>query len=335
MTIVQLVRRVWFVTACAVAVIAWGSVVRATGSGAGCGGHWPTCDGAMVLLPKDTAMLVELVHRASSGLLILLVAWMLIGVLRTLPAGHAAKKTAVAASVVLVIEALLGAGLVLFGLVADNDSTARAVVIAVHLTNTLMLLGFLTLTAWLVPKPSVQLEGLGMLGMPLAFGLAAYVIVGASGAVTALGDTLFPAATLREGIRQDMGTTAHFLIKMRVIHPVLASATGAYFVLLAGAIGRARPRAVRASVAVTILVIGQVALGLVNLALLAPIPVQVIHLLAADLLWIALIVMCADAWLTSRGRDEAHVDRGELVSQRRAQTERDRICPADAAGSVS
>ncbi len=298
---VRVPRLAWSVVGYTVAVILWGSVVRATGSGAGCGGHWPTCDGEVLLMPRSSAMWFELAHRSSSGLLILLVAGLLIAVLRALPAGHAARKSATAAATVLVVEALLGAGLVLFGLVADNDSAARAVVVAVHLTNTLILLALLTMTAWFASRPAVQVEGAGILGVGLAFGVLIVAIVSATGAVTALGDTLFPAASLRDGIRQDLSPSAHLLVKMRTFHPVLAVAVGGYIVMLAGAIGRARPRAARSAAYVTVGVIGQIAVGFVNFVLMAPILMQVIHLLAADLLWIALIVMSVDTWYRPAG----------------------------------
>ena len=92
----------------------------------------------------------------------------------------------------IVTEAAVGAGLVLFQLVADNATMARAMFVAVHLLNTFLLLGALTLTAWWVS-----------IGVPFAAGrrgranlvmaCAALLIAGASGAVAALGDTLFPS----------------------------------------------------------------------------------------------------------------------------------------------
>ncbi|MBM3495673.1 MAG: heme A synthase, partial [Armatimonadetes bacterium] len=232
MTPARLSKAAWLVVAYCVAVILWGSVVRATGSGAGCGGHWPTCDGAVLIIPTSTAMWFELAHRASSGLLLVLVKMLIVATFRTLPAGHPARRSVAVAGGILVVEALLGAGLVLFGLVADNDSLARAVVIAIHLTNTMALLAFLTLTALLAARRdwrTVSLSrkedgptGGGWLGVALAVGLASLVVVGASGAVTALGDTLFPARTLGEALRDDASPTAHLLVRMRVLHPVVA-----------------------------------------------------------------------------------------------------------------
>jgi heme A synthase len=237
----------------------------------------------------------------------LLVASLVVSVFRNLPRGHLARRTAAGAGFVIVVEALLGAALVLFGLVADNDTVTRAVVIAIHLTNTLVLLAMLALTAWLAPRPSVHLVSAGWIGKGLMVGLAALVLVGATGAVTALGDTLFPAGALREAIKADMSPTAHILVRMRVLHPAMALVAGVFLLMLAGSVGVAVPRARRASSFVTVAVIFQIALGFVNLFLLAPIPLQVMHLLAADLLWIGVIVLSASVWLVMPEASPEHV----------------------------
>src|SRR5262249_16113254 len=68
-------RFAWAVLAYDVAVAAWGSYVRATGSGAGCGSHWPLCNGELVPHTeawRRTSMLIEYSHRATSGLALLL-----------------------------------------------------------------------------------------------------------------------------------------------------------------------------------------------------------------------------------------------------------------------
>ncbi|NLH99075.1 MAG: heme A synthase [Chthonomonadales bacterium] len=242
-------------------------------------------------------MWFELIHRASSGVLLLMVLALVIIALRGLPVGHPARKTALGAGAIAIVEALLGAGLVLFGLVAENDSTARAVVIAVHLTNTLVLLALLSLTGWLARHSGVHIRSAGTLGIALALALIGLIAIGASGAVTALGDTLFPAASLREAVRHDLSPTAHLLVRMRVIHPVIAIIMGAFLIMLAGSVGRAVERARRAATFVSVLVIGQIVLGFVNLFLLAPIAMQVVHLLAADTLWIGVVVMAASTWM--------------------------------------
>ena len=255
-------------------VIVWGGYVRASGSGAGCGRHWPLCNG--VVVPRDPAIntMIEFAHRLTSGLALVAVVWLCI-----------------------IIEALVGAGLVLLELVADNDSGLRAVYLAVHLANTFFLLAFLTLT-WLWadrPDPGPQpatVPGLARLGW---FTLAAILVVGVTGAITALGDTLFPAESLRAGLAQDSSPTAHFLLRLRIIHPALAigAALGGAWVAVRAIRAVQTQRVPTAGRWLIGLFVAQVAIGVVNLVLLVPVPIQLLHLLMADLVWVAAVGMTA------------------------------------------
>jgi heme A synthase len=127
--------------------------------------------------------------------------------------------------------------------------------------------------------------------------LAGVILVGMSGAVTALGDTLFPSGSLQEGIAQDLSPTAHFLIRLRVLHPILAVVVGLYSAAAALSISAVRPgNGIRwVARALAALVVIQLLVGAVNVALLAPIGMQIIHLLLADLVWIALLLVAASA----------------------------------------
>ena len=145
-----LARFAWFVLAYNVAVILWGAYVRATGSGAGCGNHWPLCNGEVVPRAPQMATLIEFSHRFSSGLALIAIAALVIWVFRASGPGHPARLGAILSGILIVTEAAVGAGLVLFELVADNATIARAMFVAVHLLNTFLLLAALTLTAWWV-----------------------------------------------------------------------------------------------------------------------------------------------------------------------------------------
>src|SRR5262249_41187531 len=69
-----LARFAWFVVAYNIAVILWGAYVRATGSGAGCGSHWPLCNGQVLPSAAQTQTLIEFTHRVTSGLSLVLMA---------------------------------------------------------------------------------------------------------------------------------------------------------------------------------------------------------------------------------------------------------------------
>jgi cytochrome c oxidase assembly protein subunit 15 len=282
----------WGGLALVMAVIIWGAYVRATGSGAGCGDHWPLCNGE--LLPRSPAAqtLVEFTHRLTSGLALMFALALPIWTFRATPPRHPARKASLWCLLFMLLEAAIGAGLVLFQLVADDPSLARAYAMGAHLVNTFLLLAALTLTASLLsgdPAPAFRDRG-----STAALFLAAsggMLLLGVSGAIAALGDTLFPASSLATGVAQDFSSTAHIFLRLRILHPVIAVAVGVLAIAAAWHASSTRPseRQRRWAWTVTGLVALQLAMGLVNVLLLAPVWIQVAHLLVADLLWMALL----------------------------------------------
>ncbi len=290
------------------AVIAWGAFVRATGSGAGCGRHWPTCNGEIVPRSPAAATAIEFAHRASSGLALAAVVALGAWGWFAFPRGHAARRAALAAVALMALEVLLGASLVLFGWVAKDASLARGFVMPVHLTNTFLLLGALALTAeWSAWPGGASLSGRGPMAGALALAAAAVLVTGATGAVAALGNTLFPAGTLLQGLNEDLSPGTHLLLRLRILHPFAAVATGAVLVAVSRSALRARPddRVRRAGLAVVALVAAQIVAGAASLLLLAPVWLQVVHLVLADLVWIALVLLAAATLAPEAARSEA------------------------------
>ncbi|MDO8835444.1 MAG: COX15/CtaA family protein [Vicinamibacterales bacterium] len=294
----KLARFAWFALIYTVVVILWGAFVRATGSGAGCGAHWPLCDGMIIPRDPGTAMLIEFSHRVSSGLALIVVVILFVWVRRAVAPGLPARRAAAAALVFIITEALLGAVLVLFRLVAQDESLARAMVMPLHLANTLVLLLCLTLTAhWLSGGAPVRLSGrTRVFGLAVAM-LVLLIGVGKTGAVAALGDTLYPASSLSEGLRADISPAGSLLLRLRILHPALALVTAVVllFGLTALRVGDADARGQLARRSVYVLTVVQVLFGFVNVWLLAPVWAQLVHLLLADLLWIALVLTAASA----------------------------------------
>jgi heme A synthase len=291
----------WGVLAANLAVVLWGAYVRASGSGAGCGSHWPLCTGVVIPQNPALATLIELTHRVTSGVALLLVVGLFVWSRRAAPARSPVRLGAGLALAFMLGEALLGAGLVLFELVAHNDSLTRAFSLAAHLLNTFLLLGSLALTAWWASGGDrVRLPARSATPWLVGIALLGTLLVGMTGAITALGDTLFPPASVLEGIRQDASPTAHLLVRLRVLHPALAVAVGLYLVGFAASVGArpTNPAAGRLAWGVGALVLMQWGAGLINIALLAPVWLQLIHLLVADLVWIALVLLGAAALST-------------------------------------
>jgi heme A synthase len=288
-------RAAWAVLAYNVFVVLWGALVRATGSGAGCGGHWPLCNGDVVPNLQTTATIIEYTHRLMSGLAIVAVCGMWLWSRRVFSRGHRARWWAGVAAVLLAIEALLGAGLVLFDYVAHNASVGRGFYLAAHLANTELLLAALTMTAWIATRGQAlsraAVPGVVQAALPLTVALSM------TGAVAALGDTLFPAPSFAAGLAQEFAPATHLLLRLRIAHPLLAVLVGFFLLYAASSAVRARPsKAVkRMAVAVVGLALAQLAGGALNVALAAPVWMQIVHLLLANLVWIALVLLAANA----------------------------------------
>lgn len=279
-------------------VILWGAFVRATGSGAGCGSHWPLCNGEVVPRSPTWATVVEFGHRLTSGLSLLLVVGLWWGARSRFPAGAAARRAAGWSLLFMVTEALIGAGLVLFEYVADDARVARGFWVAGHLVNTFLLVAAMTAcAAWASGVERPRVAGRTGLALLLSLAGAGVLLLGVSGAVTALGDTLFPAATLAEAKAQTFSDTAHVFVRLRIWHPTIAVVVGA--LVLGAAVGgwmrRPEPAVRRWAVAAALLYLAELGVGLANVWWLAPVSLQLVHLLLADLIWMALVLLALTA----------------------------------------
>lgn len=286
-------RFAWGVVGYNVLVVLWGALVRATGSGAGCGNHWPLCNGVVIPVSPTLHTLIEFTHRqmvtGSVLTMILLVAW----TWRATVKGAAVRVFAAGAAALLVNEAFLGALLVKLGYVTGNQSVGRVVVLSVHLSNTLLLLAALTLTARMLGTGQrwAELKGRGMDRVVAGEGLAATLIVGVSGSLAALGDTLFPASSLRAAFAQDFDAASPWLLRLRGVHPASAVVAAGFVVWL---VVRGRRQGLSGGVKLVVwLLIAQFVLGITDVVLLAPTWMQIVHLLGADLYWVALVMLAA------------------------------------------
>jgi heme A synthase len=295
--LIKFVRFSWFVLAYNVAVILWGAFLRASLSGDGCGQHWLTCGGEVIPSAPQFKTVIEFTHRLSTGLAFILVLLLFAWAFRQFEKGHYARKTAFASFIFIIIEALIGAGLVLTGNTAENWTPSRPFWMAAHLVTTFSLLAVLALTAWFAAggKPFIFNVRRQILIL-LAIGVAGIFLVGMSGSLAALSSMLFPSSNLAEGIAQDFSSSSHILLRLRVSHPILSISVGIYLAFLAGwfksqAGGDFRVN--RWANVLTILIFVQFAAGLLTLLTLAPIVMQLIHLFLADAVWVAFVFLSA------------------------------------------
>jgi heme A synthase len=287
----------WAVLAYNLPVILWGAYVRVSFSGDGCGAHWPFCNGQVLPTKMATPAIIEFTHRMMTSVDSIAAIVLCVWAFRAFPKKHAVRRYTLLSLLFLLIEALLGAGLVLFRLVAKDQSAGRVWYLSAHLTNTMLLLAALTVTAWLAHSNSERFRFLRASRMLLGAMLAT-VLVSITGAIAALGDTLFPAASLSAGVQQDFSSASSLLLRLRMLHPLIALLGAAYLIWAALGVLRnnkdgtpARTAAAR----VITLVLFQIAVGAINITLLAPLAMQLIHLLIADAVWIAVVLLVCES----------------------------------------
>lgn len=293
----------WFVLAYNLLVIIWGVFLRASKSGDGCGQHWLTCHGEVIPSAPELKTVIEFSHRITSALDGFVVIGLLLWAFWLWKRNKSSKNSlvlrmAIGSFLFVLIEGALGAGLVLTGNTAETLTAARPFWMAGHLITTLILLAFLSLTAWFASggkpfdfraKPKILLLlGLAVLGI---------LLVGMSGSVAALSSMIFPSETLSEGIAKDFSATSNILLRLRVSHPILSVSVSVYLIFL---VGWLKMRAgdlsgvTRWSNILSVLIIIQIAFGSLTLLTLAPIVMQIGHLLLADLIWISFVLMSAN-----------------------------------------
>jgi heme a synthase len=281
----------WVVLGYTVFVILFGAWVRITGSGAGCGDHWPTCQGVVVPHAPATQTVIEYTHRLTSGLLgpmcLVLVVWAYRGVF-----DRARRRLSWLVTLFVVFEALIGALLVKKGLVADDTSKARAVVVGLHLGNTLLLTASGALLAWVGSGHRLRFSR-----RPSdVVALVLLLLVSMMGAVTALGDTLFPvAATEGAGmfarVRDGLDLGSHFLIRLRAVHPILATGVALWLLWRLDDPGAGNQGlAARVRQLSKFFIWAQLGCGFANVALSAPGWMQLLHLGLAQGLWILVVL---------------------------------------------
>jgi len=286
--VTRLARFAWFTLGFNVVVILMGALVRSTGSGAGCGRSWPVCQGE-VLPPLEGATRIEFAHRSASGIALALVVTLALLVWRQVPAGQPSRRGALLSVVSIMGEALIGAVIVLAEWVADDASVARVFAVPLHLVNTLFLLASLTLTAfWLSGGRRLEPGSHPDVWRWVVAGGTALILLAATGAVTALADTLFP----KDSVGISESGEAHFLTDLRVIHPFLAILAASVGWWVSGRAGRVRSSAAKA---LPVLVGAMIVSGLLNIWLGVPVWMQLLHLLLADALWITYVLASAQA----------------------------------------
>ena len=300
----------WFVLVYNIVVILWGVFLRASKSGDGCGQHWLTCHGEVIPSAPQLKTIIEFSHRITTALDGFVVIGLLIWAIWRWKSGKSGQnnlvlKMAFGSFIFVIVEGLLGAGLVLTGNTAENLTISRPFWMAAHLITTLILLTFLTLTAWFASGgKSFALNVKPKIRLLLLLGVFGFLLVGMSGSIAALSSMIFPSETLTEGITKDFAATSNILLRLRVSHPILSILTSVYLIFLAGWLRKKSENnadVLRWSNVLTILILLQIGFGALTLLTLAPILMQLGHLFLADAVWISFVLTTA-SFLAQKGQ---------------------------------
>jgi len=292
----QVTRFAWAALYWNVAVVLWGAYVRATGSGAGCGNRWPLCDGDVVGASANGQTIVEFTHRITSAISLLMVTGLVVWCWRVTQKGDWARYSTVLAAALLANEALLGAALVLLKHVGNDQSVGRLFFLCLHFGNTLLLLATLSLTATWLSNGSRSFtliskwREVGSIGL----GLLATMVTGITGAVAALVDTLYPATSLPSSLAQDFSSGTPALLRVRLLHPAVATVAACYVLWVIWRSSTGRNRFSQSAIALIVVLFVQVGVGMTNVLFLVPVWLQIAHLFLADVLWVLLVLASAD-----------------------------------------
>ena len=261
--------------------IFWGAWVRLSFSGDGCGNSWPLCENQ--IFPENIKALIEWLHRLSSGLSFVFILVLAVMAFKIYPKSHGARVFSLTSLVLILIEALIGALLVLTGLVGANQETVRVLVLAIHSVNSLLLMGALSLcykmSLW--EKRGEKITENLKLEKPLIYFVLLFPLLALTGNIASLAGQLFPSLSLSSALILDLLPSSHISLKIRPFHPLLAIS----FLLGLGFFAFSN----KSLLAPVLAVLGMVLFGFATLIFLSPLWMKLTHLVLAYSLWIFLL----------------------------------------------
>jgi len=270
-------------------VIVWGAWVRISHSGDGCGKSWPLCDG--VLFPKDAEAKtwIEYFHRLTSGIYGLVVIHLFYLNQKFFPTKTLQRVFGFSTLILMIIEAALGAALVLKGLVGENATIFRLVVMTLHQINSLLLVGSTVALAWVTAKDPIYQWDLKKLFLHRGL-LFLFIFIPATGAWAALSNTLFPSTDLLQGLADDFSSDSPWILKLRILHPLLATGFCIYwsYFFWNQSEETQDPKVKKSSQYLAAFFVAALGFGALTLISLSPVWMKLVHLIMAQLLWILL-----------------------------------------------
>ena len=270
-----------FTLAFTLLTIFWGAWVRLSFSGDGCGNSWPLCENK--IFPENITALIEWLHRLSSGLSLVFIFVLFALAFKIYPKNHGVRRFSIASFILILIEALIGAILVLSGLVSANAEKIRVLILALHSINSLLLVGALTLcykmSFW--EKRGKKITDNLKLEKPLIYFVGLFPLLALTGNIASLAGQLFPSLSLSSALALDFLPSAHISLKIRPLHPLLAVS----FLLGISFFAFSKKHLIVPALTV----LGVALFGFSTLVFLSPLWMKITHLILAYGLWIFLL----------------------------------------------
>ena len=263
--------------------IFWGAWVRLSFSGDGCGKNWPLCEDK--IFPENVTAFIEWLHRLSSGLSLVFIFALFILAFKIYSKNHGVRYFSIASFLLILIEAFIGAILVLSGLVGANTEKIRVLVLAVHSINSLLLVGALTLcykmSCW--EKRGEKITDNLKLKKPLIYFVCLFPLLALTGNIASLAGQLFPSLSLSSALALDLMPSAHISLKVRPFHPLLAVC----FLLGFSFFAFSKKHLIFPALAIFVVVL----FGFATLVSLSPMWMKMTHLALAYGLWVFLVII--------------------------------------------
>lgn len=262
-------------------VIFWGAFLRFTYAGDGCGTDWPLCHNQLVPTQSSKEAWMEWFHRLTSSLFGLMVVFLCIFSFHSLPKKHRARWGCVLILFFTITEALIGAALVMTGLTGLNSSLLRPLVLSAHLVNSLFLVGSIVLTFRFIREDVIPIRKIFRWSL-------FYILIALTGSIASLSNTLFPSSSLIQGLLMDINMNSPLLLKLRILHPVIAFVIGGGLIIyLTDFFKKFR---IKNYLLLIFTALGMMS-GILTLFTLSPIFMKMLHLILAYSVWIFILLI--------------------------------------------
>jgi protoheme IX farnesyltransferase len=280
-------RLAWTGAALTFGLIVLGGVVRITGSGMGCGDHWPRCNGEW-FPPLDLPTLIEIGHRWAAALVSIVVIAMTVVAWLRHRVDALLRTPATLALLLLIVQVLLGAVTVWLLL--------PSWVVISHFANAMVLLAAILVTALRSGQGSVPLPPyerhrdhrlvIGTAGLGLGVILFGGQVANFNAGLLCLGFPLCNGSLLPPPTP---------LASLHWTHRVLAFVFLGLILALAARLYRRQDRSSlrlrRWATIVLVVTLAQIALGAVMVGRLLPPGFRAAHLMMGTALWATLVVL--------------------------------------------